>query len=361
MQAKPYLTEYVEQANKALDEYFQEKEKFALSVTEDEAQKTGLPDHMMSVYHNFCRGGKKLRGSLINLGYLAAGGQKEEEIIKTSVAIEIIHAFLLIHDDVFDKDKIRRGSKTIHLRYQDFHRKNLRKGERYHYGISMAVDLGDCGIFMGMEKIAGANFPGENKSKAIKFLSNVLLRTGFGQGLDITYELTENISEDDVMRVHLNKTAHYTISGPLSVGALLAGTDDKTLKAIENYGVPVGIAFQLRDDELGLFSTEKTLGKPIGSDVREGKLTILRIKALENAKDKDKEFLEYAYGNRELTDDEVFRVREITEETGALKYSQKISQELVEKGKKFVSKITPEAEHQDTLLNLADLMIARGK
>jgi geranylgeranyl diphosphate synthase type I len=360
MDAKQYLTQYVQQANEALEDYFQEKKKLALEVTEDEVRKTDIPNQMMGVYQDFCKGGKKLRGSLINLGYLSSGGKNNKEIIKTSIAIEIIHAFLLIHDDIMDKDEIRRGAKTIHLRYQDFYNKNLSKGEANHYGLSMAIDLGDCGAFMGMEIIAGADFPGENKAKALKFLGNVLLRTAFGQGLDVTYELTENISEDDVMRVHLNKTAHYTISGPLSVGALLAGADKKTLEAIKKFGVPVGVAFQLRDDELGLFSSKETLGKPIGSDVREGKITVLRIKALEKANKKDEKFLNYAYGNRKLTDEEVERVRKITEETGALKYSQKLSRKLVEKGKKFVPKITSDPEYQDTLLNLADFIITRS-
>ncbi len=360
MQAKQYLKQYVEKAESEFKKYFKEKVSTAVQITEDEEQEIHIPRQMMGVYQDFCNGGKKVRGSLIHLGYLCTAGEEVEEIVKASIAMEIIHAGLLMHDDIMDKDEVRRGSKTIHLCYRDFHRKYLEKGDDDHYGISMAIDLGDIGFVLCFDILSEVDLPSENKIKAINFLSQTLLRTAFGQGLDVTYELTENISEEDVMRVHLNKTAHYTISGPLSVGALLAGADQKKLKAIEKFGIPVGIAFQLRDDELGLFSSEETLGKPIGSDVREGKLTVLRIKALENANEEDKEFLEYAYGNRDLTDEEVERVREITKETGALEYSEKISRELVEKGKKHVSEITSDPEHQDTLLNLADFMITRG-
>lgn len=360
MQAKKYLTQYVEQANQALESYFREKKKLALEITKDEVKEIDIPNQMMSTYRNFCSGGKKVRGSLIQLGYLSVGGKNLKEITKTSIAMDIIHSGLLMHDDIMDRDEMRRGEKTIHLKYQGFHQKFLSKGDQEHYGLSMAIDLGDIGFTLCFELLARSQLPNENKIKAIEFLSQTLLRTAVGQGLDVTYELTESISEDDVMRVHLNKSAYYTISGPLSVGALLAGADKKTLEAIKNYGNPVGIAFQLRDDELGLFSNEETLGKPIGSDIRQGKITVLRVKALENANPEERKFLGYAYGNRDLTDKEISRVREITKKTGALEYSQKLSRKLVEKGKKFVPKITSDPEHQDTLVNMADFMITRG-
>ncbi len=361
MDAKKYLMDYAKKADKALGRYFKEKEKVVLKITAEEIRKTNIPEQMMGVYRDFCKGGKKLRGSLVQLGYFCAGGENKREIVKASIAIEIVHAYLLIHDDIMDKDVIRRGKPTIHLRYQDFHRQFFKKGEADHYGLSMAIDLGDCGAFMGMEILSRVDFPAENKVKAIEFFGQTLLRTAFGQGLDVTYELLEKINEADVMRIHLNKTAHYTISGPLILGALLGGGKNPQIRAMEKYGIPVGIAFQLRDDELGLFSHEAVLGKPIGSDVREGKNTILRIKAVEKARGADKKFLKSAYGNSELTKKEVERVRELTIETGALAYSQNLSRKLVEKGKKFVSRITPNPVFQDTLLKMADFMIEREK
>jgi len=139
----------------------------------------------------------------------------------------------------------------------------------------------------------------------------------------------------------------------------LAGATDEEIKKIEPFGQPVGIAFQIRDDELGLFSNEKSLGKPIGSDVKENKNTLLHLKALKKAKGEDKEFLEYAYGNRDLTDEEVERVREITIRTGAFEYSQKTGWGLVEEGKKYIDKITKDPYHQKLLASFADFMMER--
>jgi geranylgeranyl diphosphate synthase type I len=161
------------------------------------------------------------------------------------------------------------------------------------------------------------------------------------------------------MRIHHYKSANYTITGPLQYGALFAGVDEKNIEVLEKYGLPVGIAFQLRDDELGLFSNEDQLGKPVGSDIKENKNTILKIKALEGANAKDEAFLSEAYGRRNLSKREVDRVRKITISTGALAYSQKLSRKLVEEGKKFVPQITSDSELQDTLVNMADFMIER--
>ena len=170
----------------------------------------------------------------------------------------------------------------------------------------------------------------------------------------------KNITEADVLQVHLHKTSIYTMGGPLKIGALLGGLPEKRISAIEKYGKPVGIAFQVRDDELGLFSDEKTLGKPIGGDVKEGKNTILHIQALKLAKGEDKKFLDWAYGNRDISEKDVARVREITVKSGALGYSQKLARDLVEEGKRFISKITPDPDLRDTLRKMADFMIERN-
>jgi geranylgeranyl diphosphate synthase type I len=210
-----------------------------------------------------------------------------------------------------------------------------------------------------MEVLLKSKLDEERKIDASIYLSRLLQRVAFGQGLDVTYEQMKDISEHDVMQVHLHKTSIYTVGGPLKIGALLGGLSKNRIDKIEKFGEPVGIAFQLRDDELGLFSDEKTLGKPIGSDIKEGKNTILRIKAIENANSRDRIFLQHAYGNRKITKREVKRVQEITIRTGALDYSQKLGKKLVEKGKKFIPEITENLELQDTLSHMADFMIGR--
>ncbi len=220
--------------------------------------------------------------------------------------------------------------------------------------------MGDAGFVLAHLILAESGFPSEIKNKVLRRFNQVLLDTVFGQAVDVSYEHLDRVSEKDVLRVHHYKTANYTITGPLQYGALFAGASDNQVKKIEKYGLPVGIAFQLRDDELGLFADEKTLGKPVGSDVKENKNTLLHLKALELAKGEDKKFVKSIYGKKNITKKELDRVRRITQETGSLAYSQKMAKRLVEQGKKFIPLVSKNSGQAETLANMADFMIERG-
>lgn len=351
MDAKAYLKDYIKKSTPLLRKIFSDKEKEAAKVSP-------LCAEMMRIYINFM-GGKNIRGALTKLGYECFSGKNKKAILKASLMVEIVHSFLLMHDDVMDRDRLRRGQPTIHVQYDWLHQKRYPKSNPEHYGLCMAIDLGDAGFALSHLILAEADFSPVIKQGVLKRFNEQILTTALGQAIDVSYEHSKKVTEEDVMRVHHFKTANYTITGPLQYGALFAGASEKEVKKIEKYGLPVGIAFQLRDDELGIFSEEDKLGKPIGSDIRENKNTILHIKSLEWAKPKDREFLESAYGNQNITRKGVLRVRRITEETGALAYSQKLSRQLVEKGKKFVPQITKDLELQDTLYKMADFMIER--
>jgi geranylgeranyl diphosphate synthase type I len=352
MEAKDYLEDYVEKTQPILDSFFKSEEKKAARISPITAE-------MMRIYRNFM-GGKSIRGSLTKLGYECFGGKNEKAILEASLMIEIAHAFLLMHDDFMDQDNLRRGRPTIHIQYEKLHQQRYKRGESRHYGTCLAIDLGDVGFVLSNLILANSRFSSKVKEKVLRKFHQVLLETAFGQAIDVSFENLGSVTEEDVMRVHHYKTANYTITGPLQYGALFAGAEEKEIEKIEKYGLPVGIAFQLRDDELGLFSDEKTLGKPIGGDVKENKNTILHLKALELAKGKDKEFINRTYGNKDLTKKELERVRKITKDTGALKYSQKMSRDLVKKGKRHVSEITSNPELRDTLFKMADFMIERN-
>lgn len=351
MEAAEYLKEYIRKSTPCLKKFFADKEKKAAKISR-------LCAEMGRIYLNFM-GGKNIRGALTKLGYECFGGKNEKAILKASLMTEVAHSFLLMHDDIMDQDNLRRGQPTIHVQYESLHRKSYKKGNPQHYGLSMAIDLGDVGFALSHLILTEAEFPPEIKEKVLQRFNEQILTTAYGQAIDVSYEHQSKITERDVMRVQHYKTANYTITGPLQYGALFAGAHPREIKKIEKYGQPVGIAFQIRDDELGLFSEEKKLGKPIGSDIRENKNTLLHLKALKRANIKDKKFLEYAYGNRNLTMKEVKKVRAITVKTGALAYSQKLARELANKGKGFVPQITSDPEQQDTLYKMADFMIER--
>jgi geranylgeranyl diphosphate synthase, type I len=351
MEAKDYLKDYIKKSEPFLDSVFKAEEQKGVKISP-------LIEEMMQMYRQFM-GGKNIRGSLVKLGYECFNGKDEKAILEASLMVEICHAFLLMHDDIMDQDDLRRGKPTIHVQYEKLHQQRCKKGDSGHYGTCMAIDLGDVGLILSSLVLANSRFSPEIKERVLRRFHQVLLETAFGQAIDVSYENLETVTEKDVMRVHHYKTANYTITGPLQYGALFAGASEDEIGKIEKYGLPLGIAFQLRDDELGLFSDEEKTGKPMGSDIRENKNTLLRIKAVELADSEDKNFLQHAYGNQNLTKAEVKKVQEITVKTGALKYSQELARKLVEEGKKNVTQITDNPEFQSTLYKAADYMIER--
>lgn len=307
---------------------------------------------MMDEYLHYVLRGKKLRGFEIILGYEMFGGTDKETALIASTVIEIVHSFFLMHDDVMDNDPIRRGEPTIHEKY----------GKVYgaHYGRSVAITLGDEGCFLAFRILNSLDLPAERIQKASRFLSEALFDVGLGEALDVTYEQLGRFKENDVLDIHRYKTAEYTIPAPITMGAILAGYEGKSLESIKQFGIPVGIAFQLRDDELGLFSTEEELGKPVDSDLRQGKVTLLYVKAMENAGEHEGIILDLAHGYKNLSLEQVEKVRSIVKKTGALEYSQKFSRKLVEEGKQFIPQITDDKYYQDMLVQLADFVIERN-
>jgi geranylgeranyl diphosphate synthase type I len=232
---------------------------------------------------DYSSGGKKVRGALTNLGYRLAGGRDSKAILEASCGIELLHDFLLIHDDIVDNDITRHGRPTVHEKYS--------KNRGQHFGVAKAIIVGDMGAFLGYELIAQSAFPAQRKIEALTKLNDLLLKTVYGEILDIEFDFKTKVSWEDILRVRTYKTAYYTFVMPLTVGAVLGKAGKKTLEIIEKYGVPVGLAFQLADDILGVFGNPSKTGKSNESDIREGKKTLLFAKSLELSGETGKRFL----------------------------------------------------------------------
>lgn len=191
------------------------------------------------------RPGKRIRAILISQGYFLAGGRDKKEILKTSIFIELIHNFLLVHDDILDEDRLRRGKPTLHTVYEQGRNDK-------HYGTSMAIVAGDMMEFLGRQILAQSDFADGCKIKAMQALNKILSATAYGEMFEV--ELKERlkngeaVKEEEVLDVYKTKTAFYTFVGPLQIGAILAGADKKTLLFCEKIGIPLGVAFQIKDD-----------------------------------------------------------------------------------------------------------------
>ena len=344
MKALQYLINYSKKSDNYLIKFFARKKRFGKTIDKTTAEGLG-------VFEDYSKGGKKLRGALTELGYQIAGGRNQGAILPVSCGIELLHSFLLVHDDIIDRDKKRRGKITIHELYSG------KNGE--HFGVSKAIVIGDIGAFLGLDLIVNSNFPKERIVKAISSLNDFLLKTTYGEMFDVDLDLRNKVSWEEILKVRTYKTAFYTLVMPLTVGAILGGAKKTTLNSIMKYGISVGIAFQLIDDVLGVFGTPKLTGKSNESDIKDGKKTFLYAKALELSRNKEKDFLLRWYGADGLTGANIKNIRTIIKNSGAQEYSQILAKELVEKGKKYIPGITGDKKQQLTLLSLSDFMIDR--
>jgi len=199
------------------------------------------------------RPGKRGRGILVNSGYFLAGGKNKKTILETSIFIELIHDYLLIHDDIIDRDDLRRGKPTVHRYY----------GGK-HYGLSMAIVAGDLMNTLGCEILAESKFSDRYKVSALNILNRAVTKTIQGQIFELSSRNKE-MSEKDILKIYQNKTAYYSLVAPLQIGSLLAGASQDFLNKIEKFALPLGIAFQIKDDL-----------SDIKIDAKEGQPTLFR-------------------------------------------------------------------------------------
>jgi geranylgeranyl diphosphate synthase type I len=308
-------------------------------------------------------GGKRVRPALAYYGYLAAGGEDREEIVKASMAIELAHAFLLIHDDIIDRDDTRHGIETVHETYKAWGKRlGLVESEAVHFGNSMAIATGDYTHAMANEVLYDIDFKPEVILDALKKIQAIVARTIPGEMLDILMGAKGAATEREITRMHEGKTARYTFEGPLHLGIVLAGQkkNTKLFEAFSAYSLPVGKAFQIQDDILGVFGNEKKLGKSVGADIIEGKQTLLIFKALKNGNKKQVGEIKRLLGKKDLTEREAEDFRRIIRETGSLEYSQKLASKLVADSLSVLEKIEfRNSEAKKFLKGIAEYIIKR--
>jgi geranylgeranyl diphosphate synthase type I len=353
MNAKQILNNYKEKIDKELRFFFDKKIKKSYLISESSKE-------IMETLKEFnLRGGKRIRPVLTIFGYKALGGKEEKEIIRVAMAVELMEAFLLIHDDIMDQDEFRRGYLTVHKIYENRCKNQFTNTDYKRFGESMAIIAGDILAMLGIEVILSSKFSDKLKLRAINKFYRVVINTCFGQTLDLRCELEKNISEEDILRIQELKTSIYTIEGPLHIGAILAGATKNNLRLLSGYAIPLGKAFQIQDDILGMFGNEKKLGKPVGSDLREGKKTLLILKALEKSKKGQRQTILNSLGNKDLTISEIDKIRKIIIKTGALDHSKNLAKQLSIKAKNIILKSKLKKEGKDFLIAIADYMVNR--
>jgi geranylgeranyl diphosphate synthase type I len=259
-------------------------------------------------------GGKRLRPALVYYTYRACGGASDEAVLPMALATELLHTYLLIHDDIMDHAEVRRGLPSAHVRFREAHQAHGLYGDPADFGLSVAILLGDLAHTWAVELAAGVS---AGRSELAGCFAAMCQEVIGGQYLELLVAQRRAASEEELLRVLRLKSGCYTAERPIQLGALLAGAPGKTLVELCRYGRGVGEAFQLRDDLLGTFGDPDTVGKPVDADLKEGKFTFLIHHALRRATPDQRRALEAALGNPNATPQQTAAAVRVLEETGA--------------------------------------------
>jgi geranylgeranyl diphosphate synthase, type I len=255
-------------------------------------------------------GGKRLRPAFCYWGALGAGATGDEpELLDTCAALELLHAFALIHDDVMDGSATRRGQPALHVRFASGHATSRGAGESRRHGEGLAILAGDLAFVLADTLLDPA------PARVRRLWHEMRVELVAGQWVDVVAAGSAMRSPDVARWVARYKSGRYTVERPLQLGAALAG-DDRLVGLCSAFGEPLGEAFQLRDDVLGVFGDPMVTGKPSGDDLREGKPTLLLALASEYAAGADRRLIERV-GSPDLGDDEVAELRLLFERCGA--------------------------------------------
>lgn len=301
------------------------------------------------------RGGKRIRPLLTVIAYRLAGGKNTQAILKASLAVEIVHQFILMHDDIADRDEKRYGRPTLQFAFSEILKKKYQVDD-FHLAESMAMGSADYVYGLARKALYVSGFPAERIVKAGECISDYLASTVSGW-LDQFYQLKQpiqSIKEADYLRATEKVTAYYSMEGPMQVGLLLAGNLNQKLEnSLHKYALAVGMAYQIKDDILGLFGESQETGKPVGNDYREGKKSLLILRAWASAKKADRVFLEKTLGTA-ISLEELVRAQKIIQETGVLNDVQEEASRYAKKGMMAVRDF-PE------LVTLAEFAVERKK
>ena len=260
-------------------------------------------------------GGKRMRPEFAHLGWIAAGGEPcAQTAVNIGAALELLHLSALVHDDVIDGAATRRGSDTVHVRVARDHRERGWTGEERRISEGAAVLAGNITLAMADAALGDVN------AAVRKQWTRVRIEVNLGQYMDLLGAASRDLDPDRVLLVMGMKTAKYTVERPLRMGAAAAAGPDEewVVDSLGTFGELLGIAFQLRDDVLGVFGHQEVTGKPVGDDLREGKTTMLIAQSLVRA-DAAQQAVLARVGSPDLTDDEIAGIQQVIIDTGGLR------------------------------------------
>lgn len=302
------------------------------ALLEDDRQRWAavgfdLASPLESLHRLLLAGGKRLRPVFCHWAFVGLGGDPEDQrLIDAGAALELLHTFAVIHDDIMDASARRHGAETIHTEFADIHRRQGWRGEHRRFGEGVAILVGDLAFVYSDMLLAGA------PPEAWEVFHQLRLEVNVGQYLDLMGTARADATPARARGIGRYKTAKYTIERPLHLGAALQAPWQlaQVAPAFSAYGLPLGEAFQLRDDILGTFGDPDMTGKAVGDDLREGKPTLLYALARQRARHDDAALLGQRFGSADLDDEEVGAIQAVFENTGARRDVEAAIERLVD-------------------------------
>ena len=341
----PELLAVAARVDEALSALFvEERETWASLNPELDVPLADLADFVAS-------GGKRIRPAFCHWGWVTAGGDPSGDgALAGCCALELLHAFALIHDDVMDGSPTRRSAPTVWVRYIGRHRDGAWQGEARRFGEAAAVLVGDIAVVMADRTLGSVSTQVRQVWDALRTELNM------GQYLDVIGTARGGVPVADARTITRHKTAGYTIVRPLQLGAALAGRVDLAAQ-LSAHGMPLGVAFQLRDDMLGAFGEPSTTGKPVGDDLREGKPTVLLALARQAATDAQRAVL--ADVGSDVGDDQIAAIQEVLVDTGAVAAAEAEIDQLLTSALEAIDDLPDVNGSHGALRALADYVVDR--
>jgi geranylgeranyl diphosphate synthase, type I len=321
------------------DSAFRESIQATLDTFIDEQAQMLAPlgpdaGRLVEAAHRAVSGGKRFRAAFCYWGFQAVDAPSrttdEAALLKAAAALELLHASALVHDDYMDASDTRRGRPATHKRFEAYHREHGWAGDPEQYGAAAAILLGDLLLSWSDEMLRTCGLDHAVVRDALGFFDATRSEVITGQFLDVSVQARGESDVEVAMRVLRYKSAKYSIERPLHIGAALAGADRRLRESLTEFGLPLGEAFQLRDDLLGVFGDPAVTGKPAGDDLSEGKRTVIIALALERAPDAQAALLDVRLGT-ELSGADVRELQKVIEDSGAPTEVEKMIGELTDR------------------------------
>ncbi|MFJ2621453.1 polyprenyl synthetase family protein [Glutamicibacter sp. NPDC087344] len=339
-------------------------EEFLSAKTEEVSSITSSAAEIVSAISELARGGKRLRPLFAYWGFLGAGGSQDStDIIQLGAALELFQAAALIHDDIIDNSDTRRGRPSVHKHFEAQHQSLGLSGSAANYGMASAILAGDLCLSLSEELFA--DIPSVNASTRTIF-NRMRTQVMAGQYLDVleesagpAYDPTEAVKR--ARTIVRFKSAKYSTENPILLGGALANATPELLRSYSAFALPLGEAFQLRDDVLGVFGDPEVTGKPAGDDLREGKRTELIAHALLLTSQVDRDFIQNRLGAPDLSDEEVQNLSDILRVSGALERTEQSIDELTSQSLQALREIQTHELALTGMQFLSDAVTKRSK